>query len=68
MGEWYYALQLGEAEGVRVRTCVMGVVTAFAVVTVFMGRAVPNHMHGLDLFTEVTAMRKGEGSVRVASL
>ena len=43
-------------------------VTAFAVVTVFMGGAVPDSVCGLDLFTEMTVMRKRKRFVGVTRL
>ena len=43
-------------------------VVAFAIMTVFVGGAVPNHVVGLKLFTESAVVGKGKGFVRLTSL
>ena len=67
VGEGDYALRLGEANRVGVRTLVVCVVASSAVVTVLANWAVPDGVGGVELFAETAAVWKRKGSSRMAS-
>ena len=64
MSEGDHTLGFREAEGVGIGAVVVFVITPLAVVAVPACWAVPDGVGGVELFTEATAVREWEGSLR----